>query len=413
MGARHIIEAAVAVLVFTVALTPATGSGQVEFADDDGIPEERNIEQVVDLGLLAPCDAPANSRFCPRDPARTGEVADSLMGAAKALGRIPDLPVEAAARGLARVPAALGLTEEEAVPRWALSQAAGYLFETRVSDLSSADPAAAVDRAELADLLAVAIGMDRCPDDPFTEERVVALADRHPRQSLQAYAYDTRTGCAYWMNPEERLRPASVFKVMVLAGTLLEAQQEDREVAESEMARLIPMITESANWPVRSLWRSFGAAPWFSEQTEIFGLEETNAVGDYGGSWGGSRTSAKDQADLLRQVLLGDWGPLDPEYRQVARDLMTSVIESQTWGVSGGVPEGWTVAQKNGFAGSTANSVGYVEQPGGGGGYVVAVLTSGWPGWRAGVDTVEEISGWVAGALAHEASPTSRGDGWR
>lgn len=412
MSARHVSRAAAAALIFAVAVTPATGSVRGEFSDDDGIPEERNIEHVVELGLLAPCDAPANSRFCPRDPAGTGEVATALLRAAKGMGWIPDLPVEAAAQVLARVPAALGLTEEGVVPRWAMSQATEHLFDMAVYDISSPlfDPAAVVSRAELADVLAVAIGGDQCIDDPFTADRVTSLADRYPRQSFQAYVYDTRSGCAYRMNPEERLRPASVFKVMVLAGTLLEAQRDNREVTEWEMDRLVPMITESANWPVRSLWRSFGAAPWFDEQTEIFELDETNAVGDYGRSWGGSRTSAKDQADLLRQVLLGDWGPLDPEYRQIARELMSSVVESQTWGATSGVPEGWTVAQKNGFAGSTANSVGYVEEPGGGGGYVVAVLTNGWPGWRAGVDTVEEIAGWVSSSLAREASSVPQED---
>ncbi len=81
---------------------------------------------------------------------------------------------------------------------------------------------------------------------------------------------------------------------------------------------------------------------------------------------------------------------------------MTSVVQSQTWGITEGVPDGWTVAQKNGFAGDVANSVGYVEEPDGEGGYVIAVLTNGWPGWRSGVDTVEEIAGWVSAALARD-----------
>jgi beta-lactamase class A len=79
---------------------------------------------------------------------------------------------------------------------------------------------------------------------------------------------------------------------------------------------------------------------------------------------------------------------------------MTSVVPSQTWGASNGVPSGWTVAQKNGFAGHIANSVGFVSEPGGEDGYVIAVLSNGWSHWTRGVPTVDEISGWVAESLA-------------
>jgi hypothetical protein len=191
-----------------------------------------------------------------------------------------------------------------------------------------------------------------------------------------------------------------VFKVLVMAGTLLEAQEAGRQVSDWEWGQLVPMITESANNPVRALWRSFGASPWFGRQADIYGMTQTTPVGDTQRVWGRTTTSAKDQADLLRQVLRGEWGPLDAPYRLQAWELMTSVIPSQTWGVTNEVPSGWTVAQKNGFAGHIANSVGFVTEPGGEHGYVIAVLSNGWSNWTRGVPTVDEISGWVAESLA-------------
>ena len=158
------------------------------------------------------------------------------------------------------------------------------------------------------------------------------------------------------------------------------------------MDLLTPMISESTNSPVRSLWRSFGGSPWFREQGEVFGLTETNVAGDDWSPWGGTRTSARDQVSLLRQVLLGEWGPIGSEYREIAFDLMTSVVPEQAWGVTAGVPEDWLVAQKNGFAGSTINSVGWVDEPGPSRGYVVAILTRGWPNRAAGIEAVERIS---------------------
>jgi beta-lactamase class A len=257
----------------------------------------------------------------------------------------------------------------------------------------------AVTRAEFARVLAAALGVPLCPPDPFRAARVDDLASRFPHQSFTAYVYDTRSGCAYWMNPDQRLRTASVFKMMVMAGTLLEGQARGRRPTAWEMAEMTPMITESADDPVRALWRSFGGSPWYRRQARVFGLADTVTVGDRESGWGRTMTSAKDQGDLIRQVLLGDWGPLDESHRSVASRLMTSVVTTQTWGITQGVPGSWSVAQKNGFAGGVANSVGFVEDPAGGG-YVIVVLTNGWPTWSRGVATVEQISGWVSSLLA-------------
>ena len=108
--------------------------------------------------------------------------------------------------------------------------------------------------------------------------------------------------------------------------------------------------------------------------------------------WGRTTTSARDQVDLLRQVLLGQGGPLNSESRAIALNLMTSVVSSQTWGVTAGVPSGWTVAQKNGFAGIVINSVGWVDEPGSSQGYVVAILSQGWPDHPSGIAAVERAT---------------------
>lgn len=241
-----------------------------------------------------------------------------------------------------------------------------------------------------------------CRPNPFDGDVAAELAADYAGQLITAHVYDERTGCHYSLNPGNRQRTASVFKVMVMAGTLLEAQSEGRPVSEWEMSQLTPMITESADDPVRALWYHFGASPWFAEQKETFGLEETTVTADSGDAWGLTTTSARDQVDLLRQILLGEWGPLRAGYRQVALDLMTSVVEDQTWGVTAGVPTGWSVAQKNGFAGITINSVGWVDEPGPGDGYVVAILSQGWPDHPSGIAAVERVSELVAAAMTVE-----------
>ena len=238
-----------------------------------------------------------------------------------------------------------------------------------------------------------------CRPDPFAGGIAADLANRYPGRDLTAHVFDTRTGCEYSLNPENRQSTASVFKVMVMAGTLLEAQNRDRGITESERSRLVPMVTESANWPVRSLWRSFGGSPWFQENGDVFGLSQTAITADDGSAWGATKTSASDQVELLRQVLLGHGGLLEEASREVAFGLMTSVVPAQTWGVTAGVPASWTVAQKNGFAGRIINSVGWASRPGDDDGYLVAILTYGWPNHPAGIKAVERISRLVANSM--------------
>jgi hypothetical protein len=439
-----------------LAIQASAGTTSGRFIDDDGVPGELHIERLAELGAIHGCDPPENSQSCPDRQLSRAEAFKVLVAAGQAFDVLPEIPSTlpgrftddddmwgGAASRYSDFLASLGLIDgcdppanthvcpDEYLNRaevakitvgtfgltapdgyetpWTDNGGRWYEEAARVAayhdlfDFSDGrfDGKEEIDRAEFARVVVTAAGEDLCTEDPFTKFRVSSLDSRYPGQSFTAYAYDSRTGCAYWMNPDERLRTASVFKVMVMAGTLLEAQEDGRALTSWERSQLEPMITESANSPVRSLWRSFGGSPWFRRQADNFGLEETSPVGDTGGVWGRTTTSAKDQADLIRQVLLGDRGPLEEPYREEAWELMTSVVSSQTWGITEGVPAEWTVAQKNGFAGHIANSVGFVQEPGTDAGYVVAVLTNWWSDWEKGVPVVEEISSWVSSELAH------------
>ena len=452
---RWLPPVALVLALSTFGLPAAADSHSGSFVDDDGIPGERQIERLAEFGAIQGCNPPANTRSCPEKVLTRAEAFKILVVAGQAYGVLPPFPTTLADRfvdvedmwdgAVARLSnflAEMGIIDgcnppenTRVCPTATLSRAQVAKLVANAFGLTAPDDYEApwtdtsgrwyeeaarigahhdlwdttaghfdggedVTRAEFARVVVAAGGDALCADDPFMARRVDELEERYPAQSFTAYVYDTRTGCAYWMNPDERLRTASVFKVMVMAGTLLEAQTDGRPLSSWERSRLEPMITESANQPVRDLWRSFGASPWFDDQVEIFGLEETNSVGDTESVWGRTTTSAKDQADLIRQVLLGDWGPVDESYREEARALMTSVISSQTWGITAGVPSGWTVAQKNGFAGHIANSVGFVQEPGTQEGYVIAVLTNWWSTWERGVPAVEEIAGWVSAELA-------------
>jgi beta-lactamase class A len=394
---RHITRAETAKLLWQVAsyreaVGPVT-AGPDRFGDDDdslGGRGEAFIESLAALGIVHGCDPPANTRFCPDDPIRRGAAAKILVGLF----------------GLEAPP-------DHAAP-WPDIAGEYYAEQARIAsyhglwqERSSFDGAEVITRGELMATTLEAAGVRLCRPGPFTQARVADLEDSYPSQLITAHVLDLSTGCHYRLNHDNRQRTASVFKVMVMAGTMVEAQRDDRAVSEWELSQLEPMITESADPPVRALWSSFGASPWFARQVERFGLTETVAAGDDGSPWGVTTTSAADQVDLLRQVLLGQWGPVEPDNRQLAVELMTSVVESQTWGVTAGVPAGWVVAQKNGFAGITINSVGWVDEPGDPPGYLVAILSQGWPDHPSGIAAVERVNEWVAEAMTTEFSPSS------
>jgi len=188
----------------------------------------------------------------------------------------------------------------------------------------------------------------RCmASDPFTATLAQQLAASYPGRPFSGSVHDERTGCQYDLHPEERNGTASVLKVEIMAGILLRAQSQGRGLTPSEASQILPMITRSDNTAATSLWESLGAAPGMANLDSVFGMSSTTPASPL---WGLTSTSAADQVRLLRQVLLGDYGPLSGAYRTTAFDYMTSVIPSQRWGITAGVPAGWTVANKNGFA---------------------------------------------------------------
>ncbi len=462
MKHRRELSALMAIVLLAATATPAFASGAPSgrFVDDDGHSAEVTLQWLATVGVIDGCNPPTNDRSCPDDPVTRAEAAkiivklgeargwvgsnrtpsaDSFVDDDSALGGGGERLIEQLAavgalhgcdppvnrhicpdglvtRGQAAkmLVAAFGLTAPvSAASPWMDTAGRFYDEAARVaawhglfSERTEFDGDETLTRGELAAASALAAGVELCRPTPFTLDRIAALARRYPSQLISAHVYDVRTGCHYPLNRSNRQRTASVFKVMVMAGTLLEAQQDGRQPTEWEWSQLDPMITESANGPVRTLWYSFGASPWYLRQGQIFGLDDTIVRGDDGSAWGLTTTSAADQVDLIRQVLLGEWGPLEPDYRRHALTLMDHVVPSQTWGVTAGVPDGWSVAQKNGFAGITINSVGWVRRPAVDDGYVVAILGQGWPDHPSGIAAAELVSGWVAEAMTRAWDPS-------
>lgn len=90
---------------------------------------------------------------------------------------------------------------------------------------------------------------------------------------------------------------------------------------------------------------------------------------------------------------------VEPAVTTTTAAPVSTSVPAQTWGVTAGVPDSWTVAQKNGFAGQIINSAGWVDPPNEDEGYLVAILTYGWPNHPAGIEADERISLLVANSM--------------
>lgn len=236
--------------------------------------------------------------------------------------------------------------------------------------------------------------------DPFPPELDGIVGRVWAGHRITVAVLDLGTGCRYVFRPGERVTTASVLKVELYAGILLRAQREGRWLTPEEAAGAWPMITESANPPASSFFASLGGVAGVNRLSDGFGMTDTRAASP----WGLTVTSAADQIRLLEQVVVGRGGPLAPAYRQALVDAMRSVVASQRWGIGAGVHPTWSLALKNGFADSRCcgwrtSSVGWVDPPGQGDGYVAAVLTDGWRSQADGVAVVEWLARLVAAHL--------------
>nr|WSY57475.1 class A beta-lactamase-related serine hydrolase [Streptomyces sp. NBC_00886] len=193
---------------------------------------------------------------------------------------------------------------------------------------------------------------------------------------------------------------ASIIKVDILAGLLLQAQDAGRGLTQQERARTEAMIEHSDNDAANALWRQIGLAPGLEAVNKRLGLSST--VGGFGGKWGLTRTTVTDQIRLLRAVF-ADGGTssasesaLTKTSRNYIRTLMTRIVDGQSWGVSAASDSGAGWALKNGWLQRSTtglwdiNSVGRVTS--GTHHYLVAVLSDGNASMTGGIAAVERAA---------------------
>ena len=243
--------------------------------------------------------------------------------------------------------------------------------------------------------------------DPLSGSAAAYVAGRSGR--VLAAVYDVKTGRTWQLGDGTAQDEASVVKLNVLE-TLL-AQQGGGPLTRTDQALAQSMIEDSDNDAATSLWYAAGGADGigtFNDKAGLTGTTPSRCVACAGFPWPGwglTTTVPRDQLALLKQLVVPGPHPLlSMAQRSYALSLMENVAADQAWGVSGGVPAGVTVALKNGWLPLNdantdwqVNSVGWVS--GDGRDYLVAVLSTGNPTERYGIDTINGLSSLIWSAL--------------
>ena len=198
---------------------------------------------------------------------------------------------------------------------------------------------------------------------------------------------------------------ASTVKVEILAALLAESRGRGRALSASQRLLAQEMIEESDNAAATQLWQDVGAARGMTRFDQRVGLSSTTpsqcvtCAGFAWPGWGLTTSTPHDQLKLLRDIVCGGagWSPRDRSYML---HLMESVVPSERWGVSAGVPASATVAIKNGWLPLNAadtdwqiNSEGWVH--GAGRNYLLAMMSTGNSSEQYGIDTLDDAAALV------------------
>ncbi|MCW2671992.1 MAG: hypothetical protein JWP14_581 [Frankiales bacterium] len=218
--------------------------------------------------------------------------------------------------------------------------------------------------------------------------------------TVSVTVYDELTHRSYSYRPSAAYASASIVKLNILETLMWQRQQRGLWLTATQEHLARVMITRSDNDAASDLWAMVGRSAGVKAYDRLIGM--TSTTFDPGGAWGLTRTTSTDQVTLLRAVTFGP-GPLSSRARLFIRGLMVSVVASQAWGVSAGVPTGPYVELKNGWlplatGGWRVHSIGHVRTQGRN--YDIAVLSMNNPSKAYGIATIELLSRTVYRDLA-------------
>lgn len=207
--------------------------------------------------------------------------------------------------------------------------------------------------------------------------------------------YDLRNGSTYTWN-SYRNETLSTVKVLILITLLKQKQSAGQTITAYQRSLANLMIRNSDNAATDALLKQVGGAAAVQPVAAALGMKNTVVST---GWWGYSTTIPSDLVVMMNSLVFGSY--LNGVNRVIARSIMASVTESQTWGVAQPVPAGVHTEVKCGWGpmsnGYRLNSVGFVA--GQGRSYTMAILTRSPNGFSYGKTTINGVGSIVYNAL--------------
>ncbi len=212
---------------------------------------------------------------------------------------------------------------------------------------------------------------------------------------------DNRNGHYFAWRPRTQ-QTHSAIKVLILITALKVAQDRGVGLTTTQKSLASRMIRFSDNDATDALLTQVTARRCRIVADHL-GMRDTVVLGGtvFRSStwWGHSTSTTRDLVQLANHLVLGTY--ISSGRRAYARDLMSRVTSTQTWGLGDGLPDDVHVELKNGWGprsdGYRLNGVGHVS--GRGRSYQMSFLSRTPNGYAYGQTTVNRLSRIVFDAL--------------
>lgn len=205
------------------------------------------------------------------------------------------------------------------------------------------------------------------------------------RLGLVSFAFVDTSGALSCYRCRVRYHSASVVKVMLLVSYLNRLANENDAIPADHEAYLNSMIRASDNAATTAIYAHVS-------DEGLYQLAEKAQMTDFhvSGGWGSARITAADQARFFAN--LDDVA--EPQFRTYVRELLSSIIPEQSWGIPEVSRPEWSTFFKGGWLttrrGNLVHQVARLER--GTSSMAIAILTDGDPSDSYGRETIRGLA---------------------
>lgn len=205
------------------------------------------------------------------------------------------------------------------------------------------------------------------------------------RTGAISFAVVNSEGAVRGVHADRRYAAASVVKVMLLAAVTRQLKHEGGEIDSATDSLLRAMITASDNAAADAIYARVGDAG-LNAAAERAGMTQFTVAGHWGNAQIAAGDMARFFADLDRQF--------PRRFREYAKGLLGSVIESQRWGIPVVAGDRWSVRFKGGWLPDHAlvHQAAELREGEGSRSLSIAVLTDEQPSFDYGIETVQGVA---------------------